>query len=217
MNGVDAVWVVGRMTISPLTKLFAPLRSYGSERIPMEGGVVLAMNHFSLARSSRLRHGLPADDPLPRQERDPQPLRSWPADPRLRCALGAPWRVRPRGGSRDARDRPRRKRARALRRGDAAEERPAGRGDARRGHGRAPGGRPGRSGRDLREPVLATRATSIRSRSPGASRCASRGIPRTGKGYREGSALIQEEIHRLWRWLGGLHENGRPDYATPPP
>ena len=42
------------------------------------------------------------------------------------------------------------------------------------------------------------------------------GIPRTGKGYREGSALIQDEIHRLWRWLGGLHENGRPDYATPP-
>ena len=29
------------------------------------------------------------------------------------------------------------------------------------------------------------------------------GIPRTGKGYREGSALIQDEIHRLWRWLGG--------------
>src|SRR6266536_6186254 len=43
------------------------------------------------------------------------------------------------------------------------------------------------------------------------------GIPRSGKGYREGSALIQDEIHRLWRWLGGLHENGRPDYATPPP
>ena len=37
------------------------------------------------------------------------------------------------------------------------------------------------------------------------------------KGYREGSALIQHEIHRLWRWLGGLHENGRPDFATPPP
>ena len=39
------------------------------------------------------------------------------------------------------------------------------------------------------------------------------GIPRTGKGYREGSALIQDEIHRLWRWLGGLHENGRPRLA----
>ena len=28
---------------------------------------------------------------------------------------------------------------------------------------------------------------------------------------------LSAEIHRLWRWLGGLHENGRPDYATPPP
>ena len=71
MNGVDAVWVVGRLTIEPLTKLFAPLRNYGAERVPLEGGVVLAFNHFSLDRPSRLRVGLSADDPLPREERDP--------------------------------------------------------------------------------------------------------------------------------------------------
>ena len=47
MNRVDAVWAVGRVTIQPLTKLFAPLRVYGTERVPLEGGVVLAMNHFS--------------------------------------------------------------------------------------------------------------------------------------------------------------------------
>ncbi len=35
------------MTIGSLTKLSAPLRNYGAERIPPEGGVVLAMNHFS--------------------------------------------------------------------------------------------------------------------------------------------------------------------------
>ena len=29
MNSVDAVWAVGRWTIQPLTKLFAPLRNYG--------------------------------------------------------------------------------------------------------------------------------------------------------------------------------------------
>ena len=32
------------------------------------------------------------------------------------------------------------------------------------------------------------------------------GLPRGGKGYREASALIQEEIHRLWRWLVEQHE-----------
>ncbi len=47
MNKVDAVWGVGRLTIGPLTKLVAPLRNYGSERVPREGGVVLAFNHFS--------------------------------------------------------------------------------------------------------------------------------------------------------------------------
>ena len=42
------------------------------------------------------------------------------------------------------------------------------------------------------------------------------GIPRSGKGYREASALIQEEIHRLWRWLVTQHEQGRPPNATLP-
>ena len=211
MNSVDAVWAVGRLTIEPLTKLFAPLRNYGAERIPLEGGVVLAMNHFSWLDPPAFGTCLPADDPLPGQERDPQPLRARPADPRVRRPLRAPRRVRPRGGSRDARDRPRRQRARPLRRGHAAEERHA---RARR----CPARRWSRSRRTSR---------SCRRRSTGASSGSSgnlhpvsiawgepmrsRASPAPGKGYREGSALIQEEIHRLWRWLGGLHEHGRPD------
>jgi 1-acyl-sn-glycerol-3-phosphate acyltransferase len=46
MNGTDAVWAVGRVTIGSAVRLFAPLRVYGSERVPGEGGVVLAVNHF---------------------------------------------------------------------------------------------------------------------------------------------------------------------------
>ena len=42
------------------------------------------------------------------------------------------------------------------------------------------------------------------------------GISSTGKGYREASALIQDEIHRLWRWLVELHDQGRPRVATLP-
>ena len=42
------------------------------------------------------------------------------------------------------------------------------------------------------------------------------GIPRSGKGYRAASALIQEEIHRLWRWLVEQHEQGRPRNPTLP-
>ena len=47
MNAVPFVWKLGRLTIEPVTRLFAPLRVYGAERIPPTGGVVLAMNHFS--------------------------------------------------------------------------------------------------------------------------------------------------------------------------
>jgi 1-acyl-sn-glycerol-3-phosphate acyltransferase len=46
MNGTDAIWAVGRVTVGAAVRLFAPLRVYGRERIPREGGVVLALNHF---------------------------------------------------------------------------------------------------------------------------------------------------------------------------
>jgi 1-acyl-sn-glycerol-3-phosphate acyltransferase len=43
----DVVWAVGRPTLGALLRAVAPLRTYGSERVPLEGGVVLALNHFS--------------------------------------------------------------------------------------------------------------------------------------------------------------------------
>jgi hypothetical protein len=42
------------------------------------------------------------------------------------------------------------------------------------------------------------------------------GLPRNGRGYREASAEIERELHRLWAWLKELHELGRPSVATPP-
>ena len=46
MNKTDAVWAVGRATIGTATKLVAPLRVYGAERMPPSGGLVVAANHF---------------------------------------------------------------------------------------------------------------------------------------------------------------------------
>jgi 1-acyl-sn-glycerol-3-phosphate acyltransferase len=43
----DAVWALARPTLGGLVRLVAPLRVYGAERMPREGGVVLALNHFS--------------------------------------------------------------------------------------------------------------------------------------------------------------------------
>jgi 1-acyl-sn-glycerol-3-phosphate acyltransferase len=42
------------------------------------------------------------------------------------------------------------------------------------------------------------------------------GLPRGGRGYRVASEQIEEELHRLWRWLRDLHEAGRPRVAVPP-
>ncbi len=47
MNKTDAIWAVGRSTIGTATKLVAPSRVYGAERMPMTGGLVVAANHFS--------------------------------------------------------------------------------------------------------------------------------------------------------------------------
>ena len=47
MELTDLVWALGRPTIGGATRIIAPLRGYGAERVPRQGGVVLALNHFS--------------------------------------------------------------------------------------------------------------------------------------------------------------------------
>jgi 1-acyl-sn-glycerol-3-phosphate acyltransferase len=42
------------------------------------------------------------------------------------------------------------------------------------------------------------------------------GLPRGGKGYREASLEIERRIRVLWEWLVEIHELGRPRDATPP-
>jgi 1-acyl-sn-glycerol-3-phosphate acyltransferase len=42
------------------------------------------------------------------------------------------------------------------------------------------------------------------------------GLPRGGKGYKEASVEIEREIRKLWEWLAGVHELRRPRDATPP-
>jgi 1-acyl-sn-glycerol-3-phosphate acyltransferase len=216
MNGVDAVWAVGRLTIQPLTKLFAPLRVYGSERIPMEGGVVLAMNHF---------HWL---DPPAFGTACPRTIH-FLAKSEIHRHFGLGHLIRAFG-------------TRSVRRGESDREAVrAMREIVRDGHAlglfvegtRQKNGMPGEAMPGaamvaLQEEVPVVPAAIYGSQfwTLGNFHPVSvawgepmifEGIPRSGKGYREGSALIQDEIHRLWRWLGGLHENGRPDYATPPP
>ena len=47
MNAHDVAWLFGRPILGGSGALAARLRSYGADRIPRSGGVVLAFNHFS--------------------------------------------------------------------------------------------------------------------------------------------------------------------------
>src|SRR5262245_41623715 len=153
MNRGDVAWAIGRPTIGGLVRLLAPLRCYGAARVPKEGGVVLALNHFSWLEPP----ASVACFPSPRYYSGTVAVRQGPgapgprppaADPNLRHVRGAARRVRSRGGSDHARDRARGSRSRALRGGDEAENRRPRPGAARRGDGRAPGERTGRPGGD---------------------------------------------------------------------
>ena len=47
MNRTDLAWAVGRPTIGGAATALTRLRVYGRERVPSEGGLVVACNHFS--------------------------------------------------------------------------------------------------------------------------------------------------------------------------
>ncbi len=40
-------------------------------------------------------------------------------------------------------------------------------------------------------------------------------LPKGGRGYKEASVLVQDEIRRLWDWLVDVHRLGRPDGVPP--
>ena len=216
MNKVDAVWGVGRWTIGPLTKLVAPLRNYGSERVPREGGVVLAFNHFSWI------------DPPAFGASSPRTV-YFVAKVEAHRVPGLGQLIRAFG-------------TRAVRRGESDREAVrAMREIVRDGHALGmfvegtrqrtgvPGqAQPGAAMVALQEdvPVVPAAIHGSQDWKVGNFHPVSiawgepmrfEGLPKGGKGYREASAMIQEEIHRLWRWLVEVHEaDERPAVATPP-
>ena len=68
---------------------------YGAERVPLEGGVVLAFNHFSWLDPPRSAPPARAVYFMAKSRRTASPGLG-AADPRVRDVLGPPRRVRPR-------------------------------------------------------------------------------------------------------------------------
>jgi 1-acyl-sn-glycerol-3-phosphate acyltransferase len=216
MNTVDAAWAVGRMTIGTAVKLFAPLRNYGTERVPLEGGVVLAFNHFSWI------------DPPAFGAASPRTI-YFMAKIEAHTVPGLGQLIRAFGTFSVRRGESDREAVRIMRQivrdGNALGLFVEG---TRQRSGIPGEAQPGAAMVALQEdvPVVPAAIHGSQDWKPGNFHPVSiawgepmrfEGLPKGGKGYREASAQIQDELHRLWRWLVEVHEAGdRPAVATPP-
>jgi 1-acyl-sn-glycerol-3-phosphate acyltransferase len=215
MNRVDAVWTVGKLTLGTAVRILAPLRVYGADRVPRDGGLVVALNHFSWL------------DPPVFGTASPRTM-YYMAKIEAHRIPGLGQLIRSFG-------------AFSVRRGESDREAVRRmREVVRDGHAlglfvegtRQPSGLPGRvlpgaSMVALQEdvPVVAAAVHGTQHWRPGNFQPVSVAwgepirfdhLPRNAKGYREASAQIQSEIRGLWEFLVDLHERGRPRVAVPP-
>jgi 1-acyl-sn-glycerol-3-phosphate acyltransferase len=215
VNRVDAVWAVGRATLGTAIRILAPLRVYGAERVPRDGGLVLALNHFSWL------------DPPAFGTVCPRTI-YYMAKVEAHRIPGLGEFIRSFG-------------AFAVRRGESDREAVRRmREVVRDGHALGlfvegtrqrsgvPGAvLPGASMVALQEgvPVVPAAIHGTQEWRPGNFRPVSIAwgepvrfddLPRNARGYREASERIGTEIRGLWEFLVDLHERGRPRVAVPP-
>jgi 1-acyl-sn-glycerol-3-phosphate acyltransferase len=216
MNRVDVAWAIGRPTIGGLVRLLAPLRNYGADRVPKEGGVVLALNHFSWL------------DPPAFGACSPRTI-YYMAKIEAHRVPGLGQLIRTFGTFSVRRGESDREAVRIMREivrdGHALGLFVEG---TRQRSGVPGQAQPGAAMVALQEdvPVVPAAIHGSQHWKVGNLHPVSvawgepmrfEGLPKGGKGYREASGMIQEEIHRLWRWLAELHEaDKRPAVATPP-
>jgi 1-acyl-sn-glycerol-3-phosphate acyltransferase len=215
MNGTDAFWAVGRLTIGSAVRLFAPLRVYGRERVPREGGVVLALNHF---------HWL---DPPAFGAASPRTV-YYMAKVEAHRIAGLGQLIRAFGTFSVRRGESDREAVRMMRTvvrdghalGLFAE-------GTRQRSGEPGEVKPGAAMVAVQEdvPVVAAAIHGTQHWRLGNFHPVSvawsepmrfDGLAKNAKGYREASAAIQTEIRRLWEFLVDVHALGRPRGALPP-
>jgi 1-acyl-sn-glycerol-3-phosphate acyltransferase len=215
VNSTDLVWAVGRLTIGTAVRVFAPLRNYGPERVPREGGVVLAFNHF---------HWL---DPAAFGAASPRTIH-YMAKIEAHRVPGLGQLIRAFGTFSVRRGESDREAVRLMRQvvrdGQALGLFVEG---TRQRSGRPGQAQPGAAMVALQEevPVVCAAIHGTETWRPANFHPVSiawskpmgfEGLPRNGRGYREASGEIERELHGLWAWLADLHTAGRPRVATPP-
>ena len=215
MNRADAVWRVGRFTVQPLVKLVVPLRVYGLDRVPRQGGVVLAFNHFSWI------------DPPAFGAACPRTIH-YMAKVEAHRVPGLGQLIRSFGAFSVRRGESDREAVRLMRQvvqdghalGLFAE--------GTRQRAGVPGSvQPGAAMVAIQEgvPIVPAAIHGSQMWRVGNWHPVSvawgepftlDGLPRGGKGYREGSAEIQRRLRMLWEWLVEIHALDRPRRAIPP-
>ena len=214
MTRAQWAWLFGRPFFGGLVKVFAPLRVYGRDRVPMNGPLILCFNHFSWLDPWALGSVCPRTIYyVAKQEAHDNKL----IGPFIRIFGTLPIR---RGESDREAIRIMRE---VVRRGDALGMFPEGTRQERE-----PG--PLRSGAAMiavqeQVPVVCGAIHGTQDWRLGNFHPVSIAFgepidvshhPRNSKGYRAASEDIQRELRRLWDFLVLTHEQGRPRVAIPP-
>jgi 1-acyl-sn-glycerol-3-phosphate acyltransferase len=215
MNQADLTWALSRPTLGVVLRALAPLRVYGSERVPTTGGVVLALNHFSWL------------DPPAFGAACPRNIRYMAKIELHEVKLIGPL-IRSYGTFSVRRGESDREAVRLMRQCVQDGEALGLFVEGTRQRSGVPGDvQPGAAMVALQErvPIVPAAIHGSQFWKLGNFEPVSvawgrpllfDGLPATGKGYREASVEIQREIHGLWRFLVDAHVLGRPRHATPP-
>ena len=215
MSRNGAVWTVGQATIGTAVRILAPLRVYGADRVPEDGGVVLVFNHFSwldppafgVASPRQLYYLAKAE------------LHEVPVIGPLVKAFGT-YSVRRGESDRDAV----REMRRCVRDGNMLGMFAEG----TRQRSGVPGEvKPGAAMVALNEnvPVICAAIHGTQHWRPGNFHPVSiawgrpftfDGLKANGKGYREASSELERRVNELWRFLVDVHALRRPRHAVPP-
>jgi 1-acyl-sn-glycerol-3-phosphate acyltransferase len=204
----DFAWRTSRLYMAPTTLLFTKGRGYGLDRIPREGGCVLAINHLEWI-----------DVPLV-GALSPRNL-NYVAKVEAHRVPGLGRLIRWHGESdRDAV----RMMRQAVRDGRALGIFVEG---TRQRHGEPGEAQPGAAMVAIQEhvPVVpvaiyGTQFWKLGNFAPCSIAVGEpfllEGLPKGGRGYKEGSVEIERRIRVLFDWLAGVHARGRPRNEVPP-
>jgi 1-acyl-sn-glycerol-3-phosphate acyltransferase len=215
VSRVDVAWALGRPVMGIPAALATRLRSYGRERVPLHGGLVVAFNHFHWIDIPCFGYVSPRNLYfLAKAEAHATPLLG------SYIRLFGSFSVRRGESDREAVRRMRE----VVRSGEALGIFAEG---TRQRSGLPGRVQPGAAMVALQEdvPVVCAAIHGSQTWRPGnfapvsvawAEPIRFEGLPRGARGYREASAEIERELHRLWAWLRDLHEAGRPRHADPP-